>query len=283
MSDPTTRFYFPTAPQEYNQEFMNELVRSFSLFQEQLKNPGKLTASSLNLKPHDAEGIRQFANNREAYDDGLLPGDIWMLSTGEIRVVINPNIDVPVSIPYYSSGEGKVGAVTAPDGTAEIGAIINPMELQMGAVKVAFFHPVIGQEAIGQTSDSTNGVIIANVDTAIQLSGVEAAGLTEQSFVDSENSVILGGVGAVGELGSLTLSANSAFAVTAPDAVTTSTGTPLVIYGYTTVGSESVASVGSVTVTAPVTQGVIGVLLLARVAEQGDNGWDILIDGESAL
>jgi len=283
MSDPTTRFYFPIAPQEYNQEFMNELIRSFSLFQEQLKNPGKLTASALNLSPTGADGIRQYANNREAYDDGLLPGDIWMLSNGEIRVVINPNIDVPVSIPYYSSGVGEVGSVTAPDGTAEIGAIINPMELQVGAVNISSFYPVIGQEALGQTPEVADGVVIADVDTVTQLSGVEAAGLAERPFVDSENSVVLDGVGAVGELGPITLSADSAFVVTAPATATGSTGTPLVIYGYTTVGSEGVASVGAVTVTAPVTQGVIGVLLLARAAEQTDNGWDILVDGVSVL
>lgn len=283
MSDPTTRFYFPTAPQEYTPEFMNELVRSFSLFQEQLKNPGKITAHSINLKPHGTEGIRQYSNNREAYDDGLLPGDIWMLSTGEIRVVINPNIDVPVSIPYYSSGTGQVGSVTAPDGTAEIGAIINPMELQVGAAKVAFFHPVIGQEALGQTPEVADGVVIANVDTAIQLSGVEGVGLVERPAVDSENSVILGGLGAVGELGSPALSANSVFAVTAPDAVTGRTDQILVIYGITTSGAEGAASVGSVTVTAPVTQSVTGVLLLARAAGQTDNGWDILVDGESVI
>lgn len=283
MSDPTTRFYFPTAPQEYNQEFMNELVRSFSLFQEQLKNPGKITASSLNLNPNGTDGIRQYANNREAYDDGLLPGDIWMLSTGEIRVVINPNIDVPVSIPYYRSGTGEVGSVTAPDATAEIGSIINPLSMHVGSVKVAFVHPVIGQEALGQTIDITDGVVIANVDTTIQLTGVEATGLTERPPVDSDNSVVLDGVAAVGELGSIGVTGNTAFDVSAPPTLTGSTDSVLVVYGIEVTGSAGVTSVGSVHVTAPVTQGVIGTLMFARAAEQTDNGWDILVDGESVL
>ena len=43
---------------------------------------------SLNLKP-EGGGIRQFANNVEAYAAGLKPGDMWMLSTGEVRIVID--------------------------------------------------------------------------------------------------------------------------------------------------------------------------------------------------
>ena len=281
MSDPTTRFYFPTAPQEYNQEFMNELVRSFSLFQEQLKNPGKLTAHSLNLKPHGTEGIKQYSNNREAYDDGLLPGDIWMLSTGEIRVVIDPNIDVPVSIPYYNSGKGEVGSVTAPDGTAEIGDIINPMELQVGSVGFAFGYDVTGVTATGETPDVAGGVTIANVDTAIQLSGVEATASTERPNVDSDDSVALGSVSAEGRIGSIALSLGTGFDVSAPDAAEGSTDSIFVIYGVIPTGSSGTASVGSVTVTAPVTQAVTGLAALGFAAEPADDGWDILVDGES--
>ena len=281
MSDPTTRFYFPTAPQEYNQEFMNELVRSFSLFQEQLKNPGKLTAHSLNLKPHGTEGIKQYSNNREAYDDGLLPGDIWMLSTGEIRVVIDPNIDVPVSIPYYSSGKGEVGSVTAPDGTAEIGDIINPMELQVGSITLAYGFDVTGVTATGETPDIADGVTIANVTTTVQLSGVEATTSVERPNVDSDDSVALGSVSAEGQIGSIELSLGTGFDVSAPDAAEGSVDSVFVIYGVTPTGSVGTASVGSVTVTAPVTQAVTGITALGFAAEQADDGWDILVDGES--
>ena len=121
MADPTPRFYFPVAPKEYDQTFMNEIVRAFSLFQEQLKNPGKVTASGLNLRPDPDGGVKQYSNNREAYDDGLLPGDIWMLSTGEIRIVVSPDVNVPVNIEYYRSAEGLVGQVLVDDASAEIG------------------------------------------------------------------------------------------------------------------------------------------------------------------
>jgi hypothetical protein len=157
MSDPTPRYYFPSAPGQYDQAFMNEIVRAFSLFQEQLKNPGKVTAHSLNLKPSDTEGIQQYSNNREAYDAGLLPGDIWMLSTGEIRVVVSPNVDVPVSIEYYRSAEGQVGQVTAFDASAEIGEIINPMNAQVGSVSVA---DVMGVSGLSVNANTGTVIIV---------------------------------------------------------------------------------------------------------------------------
>ena len=144
MSSPTPKFYFPIAPAEYNQQFMNEVIRTFALFQEQLGNPGKVTAESINLKPAGAEGIKQYANNREAYDDGLIPGDLWMLSTGEIRVVISPDIDVHVSMPYPQEASGFVGRVTTFDASAEIGDIVNVIEGQVGSVSVADVMGVSG-------------------------------------------------------------------------------------------------------------------------------------------
>lgn len=150
MSNPNPKYYFPTAPREYNQQFMNEVIRSFALFTEQLKNPGKVTASELNLRPATGVGIKQYSNNREAYDDGLLPGDVWMLSTGEIRIVVSPNVEVPVSVEYYNSAEGKVGNVITFDASAEIGQIINPMDAQVGSVSVA---DVMGVSGLSGTSN----------------------------------------------------------------------------------------------------------------------------------
>lgn len=150
MSNPNPKYYFPTAPREYNQQFMNEIIRSFALFTEQLKNPGKVTASELNLRPATGVGIKQYSNNREAYDDGLLPGDVWMLSTGEIRIVVSPNVEVPVSVEYYNSAEGKVGNVITFDASAEIGQIINPMDAQVGSVSVA---DVMGVSGLSGTSN----------------------------------------------------------------------------------------------------------------------------------
>jgi hypothetical protein len=43
--------YFPVAPQQYSAGYMNEVVRSFSVYLEQLKNPGPLLATTLTLNP----------------------------------------------------------------------------------------------------------------------------------------------------------------------------------------------------------------------------------------
>tara|TARA_B100000683_G_scaffold209975_1_gene204431 strand:- start:434 stop:922 length:489 start_codon:yes stop_codon:yes gene_type:complete len=120
MADnPLPRYFFGVPPREYDPNYMRELVRSFSLFQEQLSNPGKVTASELNLKP-EGGGIRQFANNVEAYAAGLQPGDMWMLSTGEVRITIDPNVVVPVNIEFFNSATGQVGQVITDDASAEI-------------------------------------------------------------------------------------------------------------------------------------------------------------------
>tara|TARA_R100000657_G_scaffold2075_1_gene1461 strand:+ start:136 stop:624 length:489 start_codon:yes stop_codon:yes gene_type:complete len=120
MADnPLPRYFFGVPPREYDPNYMREVVRAFSLFQEQLSNPGKVTANELNLKP-EGGGIRQFANNVEAYAAGLQPGDMWMLSTGEVRITIDPNVTVPVSIEFFNSAIGQVGQVITDDASAEI-------------------------------------------------------------------------------------------------------------------------------------------------------------------
>ena len=120
MADnPLPRYFFGVPPREYDPNYMREVVRAFSLFQEQLSNPGKVTANQLNLKP-EGGGIRQFANNVEAYAAGLQPGDMWMLSTGEVRITIDPNVTVPVSIEFFNSATGQVGQVITFDASAEV-------------------------------------------------------------------------------------------------------------------------------------------------------------------
>ena len=120
MADnPLPRYFFGVPPREYDPNYMREVVRAFSLFQEQLSNPGKVTANELNLNP-EGGGIRQFANNVEAYAAGLQPGDMWMLSTGEVRITIDPNVTVPVSIEFFNSATGQVGQVITFDASAEV-------------------------------------------------------------------------------------------------------------------------------------------------------------------
>lgn len=141
MADnPLPRYFFAVPPKEYDQNYMREVVRAFSLFQEQLTNPGKVTANELNLKP-EGGGLRQFSSNIEAYNAGLQPGDMWMLSTGEVRIVIDPNVEVPVNIEYYRSATAEVGQVITFDASAEIEQpIFFTGEGQVGAVNQASIY-----------------------------------------------------------------------------------------------------------------------------------------------
>ena len=284
MSDPTPRYYFPTAPGEYDQSFMNEIVRAFSLFQEQLKNPGKVTAHSLNLKPSDTEGIQQYSNNREAYDAGLLPGDIWMLSTGEIRIVVSPNVDVPVSIEYYRSAEGQVGQVITFDASAEIGEIINPIAGYVGEVNAASFYNVTSPSMFAETLDVTDGIIIPNTDTDMPATGPLAEMQTTPVFIDSDNNAVVSGSGAQLQIGSIELSLGHTFDAGTPDYGMALVGDIEIIYGIMPSGQSASGSVGSVEFEAAaiveITSGVVG---LGSVASQAASGSDILVDGVSVL
>ena len=153
MADnPLPRYFFGVPPREYDPNYMREVVRAFSLFQEQLSNPGKVTANELNLKP-EGGGIRQFANNVEAYAAGLQPGDMWMLSTGEVRITIDPNVTVPVSIEFFNSATGQVGQVIADDASAEIEQpVFFTGQGQVGDVSVDSAYSITGTAATATTA-----------------------------------------------------------------------------------------------------------------------------------
>jgi hypothetical protein len=51
MSRPIYLPYFPVAPAQYNPSYMNEVVRSFSVYLEQMKTPGPVLATTLTLNP----------------------------------------------------------------------------------------------------------------------------------------------------------------------------------------------------------------------------------------
>jgi len=171
MADnPLPRYFFAVPPKEYDQNYMREVVRAFSLFQEQLTNPGKVTANELNLKP-EGGGIKQFANNVEAYNAGLKPGDMWMLSTGEVRIVIDPNIDVPVSIEYFRSGTGQVGQVITFDASAEIDDVIHFMaDGQVGSANAVAVYSITGTAAA-----ATSGVGAVTTAFAYSFTGTAAS------------------------------------------------------------------------------------------------------------
>ena len=92
MADnPLPRYFFGVPPREYDPNYMRELVRAFSLFQEQLTNPGKVTANELNLLP-EGGGIRQFSNNAEAYAAGELKhGPLAIVDENMPVVAVAPN------------------------------------------------------------------------------------------------------------------------------------------------------------------------------------------------
>ena len=171
MADnPLPRYFFGVPPKDYDPNYMRELVRSFSLFQEQLTNPGKVTANELNLLP-EGGGIRQFANNVEAYAAGLKPGDMWMLSTGEVRITIDPNVTVPVNIEFFRSGIGQVGTVATFDASAEIEQpVFFTGQGQAGSVNVAAIYTISGT-----VPTSTSAVGSVSTASAYSLTGTAAS------------------------------------------------------------------------------------------------------------
>jgi len=75
--------YFPTPPVEYNRNYMNQLVRAFAVFAQQVNNPGPLRATTLTLT-----GLPTYANNAAAVAGGLSVNDVYKTATGELRIVI---------------------------------------------------------------------------------------------------------------------------------------------------------------------------------------------------
>ena len=65
-----------------------------------------------------------------------------MLSTGEIRVVISPDVDVPVSLEVHRQAVGQVGDPVTFDASAEIGEtpIHFMAEGQVGQIYYCFWN-----------------------------------------------------------------------------------------------------------------------------------------------
>jgi len=86
--------FFPIAPEQYDQRYMSELVRSFSVYLTQMQNPG--------------EGRNTFSvfTNLQTDDSGLEPGAIFS-HDGHVRVPLTYS-------PYVrgSQATGAVGTVT---------------------------------------------------------------------------------------------------------------------------------------------------------------------------
>ena len=65
MSRNLTLPFFPIPPAEYNQEYMAEIMRSFSVYLSQMQNPGEGRHTGLNL------------TNLQTDDQGLAPGELF--------------------------------------------------------------------------------------------------------------------------------------------------------------------------------------------------------------
>lgn len=75
--------FFPTPPENYNRQYMSQLVRAFAVFVQQVNNPGEAIFTTLRLTV-----LPVYANNAAAIAGGLIAGDIYKTSTGELRIVV---------------------------------------------------------------------------------------------------------------------------------------------------------------------------------------------------
>jgi hypothetical protein len=94
MSRNLAKPYFPNAPREYNQQYFSEIVRAFSVYVEQVQNPG--------------EGRNTFTvfTNLQTDDSGLETGTIFNHG-GYVKIT-------QVNTPHVrgSAGTASVGSVT---------------------------------------------------------------------------------------------------------------------------------------------------------------------------
>jgi hypothetical protein len=75
--------FFPTPPEQYNRQYMAQLVRAFAVFVQQVNNPGDAIFTTLRLT-----ALPIYANNAAALAGGLIAGDVYKTATGELRIVV---------------------------------------------------------------------------------------------------------------------------------------------------------------------------------------------------
>mgnify|MGYP003650200225 CR=1 FL=1 len=68
-----SRPYFPIPPSGYDQQYFSEIIRSFSVFLEQVQNPGDIRATEVTI------------TNLQSDDSGLAPGALFQ-HAGVVRV-----------------------------------------------------------------------------------------------------------------------------------------------------------------------------------------------------
>ena len=83
MANQVTLPYFPNAPVNYDQRYISEVVRAFSLYLQQIQNPGTAVFNTLNLL-----NLPTHEDNSAAIAGGLSVNDVYKTATGELRIVI---------------------------------------------------------------------------------------------------------------------------------------------------------------------------------------------------
>ncbi|MDB4313326.1 hypothetical protein N9977_00110 [bacterium] len=85
---------FPNAPEQYNQTYTSEVVRAFSVFLEQVQNPGDSRATTLTLTDLQTNNV------------GLETGGVFQVA-GVLHITL-ANMPYPAG----NSATAEVGAVT---------------------------------------------------------------------------------------------------------------------------------------------------------------------------
>jgi hypothetical protein len=87
--------YFPVPPAEYSQQYFSEIIRAFSVYSQQVQNPGDARNTTLTL-----------TNLQSMTDQGLEAGALFEVD-GVVKITrsFNPHVGGVV-------GSGSVGTVT---------------------------------------------------------------------------------------------------------------------------------------------------------------------------
>jgi len=75
--------FFAAPPAAYDQRYFAQVVRAFSVFVQQVDNPGPTVASTLRLT-----NLFVYANNAAAITGGLSVNDVYKTAAGELRIVV---------------------------------------------------------------------------------------------------------------------------------------------------------------------------------------------------
>lgn len=94
MTRRVVRPLFPQAPIEYNSAYMASVVQAFSVFLEQIQNPGDLRATTLTL------------TDLQTNDQGLEIGGLFQVE-GIVHIAL-----AYMPYPAGNSATGEVGSVT---------------------------------------------------------------------------------------------------------------------------------------------------------------------------